>query len=393
MADYEIFLDVERGTFENEEGYSYFIIAVAADENVYPSTAFTQNQLAAAFNSSTTSPDPNALILIVGDRIRITNLYLQEESGSDGDHYGQATFQSGWVTASSGSTNGSTSNGGSFTAPSTVGAWNTITTAGDKYVRYTGSYEEENFSQNFSQRVLWFDIRTTAVQPDTTITATWPSANVVSPNFTVGVANGSANTIYTVRRNSYDGDIIGVRVGNGSISCDIGYTVAEERDETFYLSGQVAISDGGQNIPVLADSETLTINPLTDLIDAGDVNNPTLSGYGMAVYGELGELQLTLADTIPRFITSIDSSIDNNSSTKVILLPTYVGAKDIAVINTTSSATWDVNRGNPKMQTWAYKSGTVAAPSLTVSRVDTSSGGQDALAFRYEVIIMEGGDV
>lgn len=393
MADYEIFLDVERGTFENGQGYSYFVIALAADENVYPSTAFTQLQIAAAFNASTTSPDPNPLILIVGDRIRITNLYLQEESSTDGDHYGEATFQSGWVTASSGSTNGSTSNGESFTAPSTSGAWNTITTTGDKYVRFTGSYEEDNFSQTFSQRVLWFDIRATAVQPDTSITATWPTTNVDSPNFSVSVADGSSNTIYTVRRNGYDGDIIGSRVGNGTISCDIGYTLAEERDETFYLSGQVAISDGGQNIPVLADSETLTINPLTDLIDAGDVNNPTLSGYGMAIYGELGELQLTLADTIPRFIASISSSIDTGDTTKVINLPAYVGAKDIAVINTTSLSTWNANRGNPKMQTWAYKSGTTGAPTLTVSRVDTSSGGQDELEFRYEVIIMEGGDV
>jgi hypothetical protein len=160
--------------------------------------------------------------------------------------------------------------------------------------------------------------------PDTSITTTWPSGSLASSatTFSVGIANGGSTTVYEVRTGSYSGTVVGSRTGNGSISLT---APAAGTSTTYYLTGKVPVSSGGNNSASNIESHTVSRSSSGS---SGGVGGGT-ADYGVQIFDSSENLTMNVGDVLGFIVGTATFSAPNNSSGIVDVTLSGVKTTDI----------------------------------------------------------------
>ena len=163
---------------------------------------------------------------------------------------------------------------------------------------YVGRYEYYSIQQEIVAQVT---------PPDTSVTTTWPSSNIAhnATSFLVGIADGSSDTTYRIKRGS---SVLGSRKGNGNIV--VTGEMPPLGDQLAYgLEALVTVEDGGDGIPESIDYKVLRRDPLIV-----EVDSPTDADYGLELFDASANKILSVTDTVAFISASTTISISNSST-------------------------------------------------------------------------------
>lgn len=161
--------------------------------------------------------------------------------------------------------------------------------------------------------------RTSYIEPDVLVTATWPSTSLAydATSFTVNISGDPTDTTYRI---TAGGTVYGSRKDTGNIVVTAVDLPPLGATQSYALEAVVLPADGGSGIPQDIEYEQVTRDPR--IIETGTGT----ADYGLELYNSSGTKTLTVGDTAAFISSTVTTSISNSSSSGTINL-TATGAR------------------------------------------------------------------